>query len=115
MRNTLSALGRIFIVSGLLMLLFVAYQLWGTGYWTARSQVQLKHQFTQIQKQYHTTAAVVGKKNVIVPPVIKPLAPSAEGQVEGIIQIPRIGLNMAFVEGTGRDDLKKGPDRKSVV
>ena len=33
----------------------------------------------------------------------------AEGDVEGIIKIPRIGIDMAFVEGTNRDDLKKGP------
>jgi sortase A len=38
-------LGRVLITTGLLMFGFVAYQLWGTGIETARSQNRLEHQF----------------------------------------------------------------------
>jgi sortase A len=32
-----------------------------------------------------------------------------DGEVEGAIQIPAIGVDFWYVEGTSRDDLKKGP------
>jgi sortase A len=42
-----------------------------------------------------------------------PLAPApevpAEGEWVGTIEIPKIGIDKVFVEGTGREDLKKGP------
>jgi len=41
-------LGRILIVLGLLMFLFVAYQLWGTGIETARAQNRLEDRFEQL-------------------------------------------------------------------
>jgi sortase A len=41
---------------------------------------------------------------------VRPAPPTpADGQVEGIISIPKIGADFAYVEGTSRDDLKKGP------
>lgn len=43
--RVLSAVGRACIGSGLLLLLFVAYQLWGTGLHEARAQDDLDHQF----------------------------------------------------------------------
>src|SRR3954447_979502 len=46
--------GRVLIVVGLLLLGFVAYQLWGTGIEHARAQIDLEHEFNQ---QLATTAA----------------------------------------------------------
>ena len=43
--RALSAVGRTFIGAGLLLLLFVAYQLWGTGLHEARAQDSLSKQF----------------------------------------------------------------------
>ncbi len=106
---------------GLLILLFVAYQLWGTGILTARAQHGLKQDFAKAQEAYaaeHTTSTTVrprptpttGSTSTTTQPV-RPAPPvPAEGEPEGLISIPRIGLNkMAFVEGVSRDDLKKGP------
>ena len=45
MRRVVAGIGRTFITVGILILLFVAYQLWGTGIYTAREQDQLEQQF----------------------------------------------------------------------
>lgn len=51
-RFFVGGLGRILIVTGLLMFGFVAYQLWGTGIETARAQAQLENGFEQRLGQY---------------------------------------------------------------
>ena len=38
MRQVLGAVGRALVTVGLLLLMFVAYQLWGTGLYTARAR-----------------------------------------------------------------------------
>jgi sortase A len=47
-RFFVGGLGRILIVTGLLMFGFVAYQLWGTGIETARAQSDLEQQFDEL-------------------------------------------------------------------
>ena len=110
---------------GILILLFVVYQLWGTGIFTARAQENLKNNFQREMKQYaaenDTVAAVpttvkkpapqAGPTTTTVPysDARPPIPTPAHGDVEGWITIPRINLHMLFVEGTSRDDLKKGP------
>jgi sortase A len=44
-RRTIAAIGRLLVTVGLLILLFVTYELWGTGIFTARDQSRLKSQF----------------------------------------------------------------------
>ena len=56
--------------------------------------------FTAPTESTTSTTQVLTKPGPPIPP---------EGEVEGILHIPKIGLTMVFVEGTGRDDLKKGP------
>ena len=41
MRRTANATGRVLVTVGTLLLLFVAYQLWGTGIYEARQQSRL--------------------------------------------------------------------------
>jgi sortase A len=120
-RRTIAAIGRTLVIVGLLILLFVAYQLWGTGIFTAREQSKLKAEFKREQAAYQaqhatpvtadpppskptTTSSVPQSKLVRAAPPIP-----AEGDVEALISIPKININMALVEGTSRDDLKKGP------
>ena len=47
-RYFVGGLGKVLIVTGLLMFGFVAYQLWGTGIETARAQNKLENQFEQL-------------------------------------------------------------------
>ena len=122
-RTAIASLGRTLVTLGLLILLFVVYQLWGTGIFTARAQENLKSQFQKELQQDTTDDPVVSTttttktpaSTVVTPPTVPHDAPKpafpvpADGKVEGTIDIPRIGLNMAFVEGTTRDDLKEGP------
>jgi len=79
--------------------LFVAYELWGTGFAQRRDQKALKSQFDKIT----TPTTVAG---AAAPPDTVP-AP-ADGAI-GVIQIPKIGVDQAVVEGVGVEDLKKGP------
>ena len=91
----MGGLGHTLIAAGVLILLFVAYELWGTGLAEARSQKNLKPDF--VQKASH------GADPNLVPP------PTPEGEAVAIIKIPRLGIEKAVVEGVGVDDLKKGP------
>lgn len=103
-RRALSFIGRCFITVGLLILLFVAYQLWGTGVYEARQQHALKKSFL--------AAAAAAKPPVTGPgtPTTTPPEPETPaGGAIAIIKIPRIGLDRAVVEGVGIEDLRKGP------
>ena len=123
MRRAIAGIGRALVTIGLLILLFVVYQLWGTGIFTARAQERLKKDFAKAQQAYNQENPVVSTTTpdpsdtvgsstttTIAGPLTKPAPPTPpEGQVEGTIDIPKIGLNMQFVEGTSREDLQKGP------
>jgi sortase A len=113
-RRAVAAFGRILVTLGLLVLLFVAYELWGTGFITARAQAHLKHEFQQELQQAqqnptiivpaqpgkHPTKAVFNPKFLVAPP---------EGDAVGLIKIPQINVNWWFVEGVQLTDLAKGP------
>ena len=93
-RRLVGAVGRVLIAAGILVLLFVAHQLWGTGLLEARSQQALERRFTETRARVQEGA----------PPV-----PVPEGDAVAIITIPTLGLEKAVVEGVGVPDLKKGP------
>lgn len=110
------------VTVGLLILLFVAYQLWGTGIFTARAQSKLKHQFANeldnptVASTTSTEAPVVttGPTATTTTTLPSSTAPKVvqvvnEGGAVGQITIPKIGVNLIFVQGTARDDLSKGP------
>ncbi len=82
---------------GVVLLLFVAYQLWGTSLGQARSQDRLTRSFTD------TLGA--GPQAATSGPL--PVAPT--GDAVAIVDIPKIGVHQAVVEGTGVADLRKGP------
>ena len=79
-------LGRTMIVAGLLLLSFVAYQLWGTGIVEGRSQTAMAKQFVKPQ----------------------PIQPQLGGLV-GRITIPSIGVSKYVVAGVRLKDLERGP------
>jgi sortase A len=117
------------IRSGVLILLFVAYQLWGTGIHTSQAQDDLARRFQAQQQQLDaegsaptstadtTTPTTApgggsGSSSTIAPPA--PAAAGsipvpAEGEPIGQITIPRIGADFYMVEGTDLKWLKEGP------
>src|SRR5438034_7720310 len=120
MRRVLGAIGRVLITLGLLLLLFVAYQLWGTGIYEARAQNDLEHQFKQSLERSQTTTSTTttsttspttttGADNPTVSTTLAPLAAPPEGDVVARIFIPKIGIDKYVVEGVNVDDLRKGP------
>jgi sortase A len=105
--------GRVLLVAGVLVLLFIPYLLWGTGLKTAHSQSLLRAQF--IVEQHKAGDAPVTKpvsptkKPSTAPQVAPTVADPPIGSPVGTIDIPKIGLNMMVVEGTDETRLQEGP------
>ncbi len=101
----LLAVGRTLIAFGTLMLLFVAYELWGTNIAEARSQKQLKREFARVLASTTTTppGTTPATTSTTVP------TPVPAGEAVALLEIPKIGVNKAVVNGVGVPDLKKGP------
>ena len=105
--RVLGAVGRLLIASGTVILLFVAYQLWGTGLREARAQSELTEEFSEsLQAASVPVTAPEGETPV---PVTAPPVPPPEGEAVAILRIPAIGMEKTVVEGVGVSDLKKGP------
>jgi sortase A len=102
LRSALSAIGAVLTGTGVLILLFVAYQLWGTGLYTARAQDDLRSEF-EAKLAAPATTTTTGT----APPPAAPPAP--RGEAVAIIRIPKIGVDKQVVEGTGLADLRKAP------
>lgn len=90
----LRATGWTLIIAGFLVVAFILYELWGTGFVTDRYQQELRADLSR---------DVAGLGPGEEPP--RPIP----GQAVAIIRIPDIRLNMAVVEGITPDHLKKGP------
>ena len=122
LRSVLGAAGRTLIAAGLLLLLFVAYQLWGTGLRAAQAQDRLEDDFRRSLESVTTTTAAPATTTTTpsqpaatatLPPSTVPALPDEAlpglGQAAGRIEIPAIGVDWIFVEGVTSADLKKGP------
>jgi sortase A len=112
----LGAFGKFLIISGLLVLGFVAYQLWGTGLETSRGQSVLTDELAQDLSSTVTTSSETVELSDLtdqlaqVDPATAPATePPAEGEPIGIISIPRIDVERVVVQGVSKADLKKGP------
>lgn len=126
----LGRLGQSLIVLGLLMFLFVGYQLWGTGIEESQAQDRLENQFrdlavsstiapeTSPSTQPATTDAVGDDStDDVTGNTASPTEPDAivapvvvdEGDPVAIIDIPDIGVTKYVVAGVAASDLKKGP------
>jgi sortase A len=118
--------GRILIVLGVLLLGFVAYQLWGTAIQHDRAQADLEKEFsaqlgTTVPPATTATTVAVAPSSTVAstaaaPTTVPTTAPTApprpvfnEGDAVARLEIPRIGVNEIVVAGVGVDDLKKGP------
>lgn len=118
------------ITAGTLILLFVAYQLWGTGIQEARSQNKLRAQFSE---QLQEAAATLATTTTGAPSTTTTAAPSTTspgattttpegpaptdpslplpgyGDPIAQIKIPRIGITRTVVEGITVAQLARGP------
>ena len=109
MRRVVSGTGRLLITLGILILLFVAYQLWGTGIYQARAQDDLKHQYEKTLQDFRneaaTTTTLPGPTTTTIPQPTN----ADPGKVVGIIRIPKIDITQFVIEGTTVDDLRRAP------
>jgi sortase A len=116
MRNVLVWVGRVLITTGILVLLFVAYQLWGTSLYTARAQDNLRADFHQALRHQSTTTAPSTAGGLGVAPSTSTSTSAVDervpkGDATAEIDIPKLGWSEPYVvvEGVDVDDLRKGP------
>lgn len=106
-RKTIREIGFALITAGVVVLLFVAYQLWGTGFAERASQSKLATQFKAV------TAAPTADSAAPDSPTLGVGAPAVPGPPAGAavdhLQISKIGVDAYVVEGVGEDSLKQGP------
>jgi len=115
----LGGVGRVLIGAGTLILLFVAYQLWGTNIQAAKAQDSLRGEFAQTLETAPTTAPTTTADPAVpdtgpvdlVPVATAPadLPLPAYGDPIAKLKIPKIGVESTVVEGVGLDQLKRGP------
>jgi sortase A len=111
--------GRAFLALGAVILLFLAYQLWGTGYAESRSQGALRHQLAgrlpsrQPALEPGGSAAAPNHSSSTALGSTPGGWPAREGSGEGLVDIPKIGVHQVFVEGTATGDLRRGPGHYS--
>ncbi len=114
-------LGRVLLCVGTVLLLFVAYQLWGTGIAESHSQAVLLKKFDhELEKadagtgsQGRSTSGTSTTTPDTTPAGSVDPAPTTadpgDSQPVGLLQIPKIGLDKVIVEGTSTADLRQGP------
>ena len=109
--SAVGAIGRMMMRAGVLILLFVAYQLWGTGLATSRAQDRLSHQFEQQLTDSATTPATVPggelDENVVTAPTDLPTP--EPGDPVGRLTIPTIDSDFIIVQGVDLRWLQEGP------
>jgi len=100
------AAGELLITAGLLVALFLVYQLWITDLFQARSQSRLHD---RLAASWQTPSAKPPAKPSEPPPALRP--DPAVGQGFAVLHIPRLGNDYApvVVEGVGEPQLEEGP------
>jgi sortase A len=114
MRRVLNVSGKVLIGLGVVVLLFVAYQIWGTSIQESHNQAALHDKLVaeaNDEKARRALAEATALNRLPTgPPVAAPTIDApAEGQPVGYIRIPVIGVNQVVVQGTNEADLRLGP------
>lgn len=99
--QVVGAVGRMMIRAGVLLLLFVVYQLWGTGLATARAQDSLDAKFRALQQETPIPSDPATAPTDL--PIPEP------GDPIGRIEIPRIGVDFIMVQNVDLKYLQNGP------
>jgi sortase A len=112
----MAAAGRALLTLGVLTLLFVAYQLWGTGIAESHSQDSLRRQLAgQLQHgrpvppPAQTASDSGATPSTSTATAAPPTEAPPDGSPEGQVKIPKLGVDQVFVEGTTSADLRRGP------
>lgn len=112
--RVLGVIGRVLIGAGIVLLLFVAYLIWGTSLQQAHTQNVLRN--TLVHKAQSKVVANALSQAATLdklptgPPVVAPTtAAPPEGSPVGEIRIPVIGIDQVIVAGTQTQDLRQGP------
>ena len=105
-RRIIRGTGKALISAGVLILLFVGYQLWGTGLAHQRDQKSLRADFAS--QLAAPTATPPQATSTPTPSTTAVPTEIAEGTAAAVIDIPKIGLDEVVVEGVGVEELKKG-------
>lgn len=128
----LGAIGRFFITTGIVILLFVAYQLWGTGIQEASAQNDLSSEFDELLESIPetttttaapTTTAAAGPTTTTTSTTLPPAGgtiPVLEtalaeklfregGEAIARVNIPKLRVNKLVVQGVQVEDLRNGP------
>jgi sortase A len=98
-RTFVRGVGQLLITLGVVLLLFVAYELWGTSYYTHQQQDKLEK---DIASQWLHGGVEISQQGIGHVPI---------GSGIAVLRIPRFGADyhQVIVEGTGYEDLKRGP------
>jgi sortase A len=101
-RMAVRGVGQLLITLGILILLFVVYELWITGLYTKAEQHKLLNHITQQWDNGQGVEISTADPHIAHIPL---------GSGIAILRIPRFGkgYHMVVVEGTGYSDLQKGP------
>jgi sortase A len=102
-RMVVRGIGQFLITAGIVILLFVVYELWVTGLYT--KQWQSSH----LKKLEQSWAP--GHHSIEISKADPKIAQIPLGSGIAVLYIPRFGkgYHMVIVEGTGTSDLEKGP------
>jgi sortase A len=121
--RVLGAIGRAMMRAGVLVLLFVVYQLWGTGIITDREQDRLGRQFEEllaaVPEGVAPSPSAAPEETTLAPSPTTTSAPAATlpvdlpvpepGDAMGRILIPSIGVDFVYVQGVDLKFLQDGP------
>ena len=119
--RVVGAIGRFMMRAGVLILLFVAYQLWGTGLATSRAQDRLEDEFAQLLADAPATTSTTSSsappstttttEAPVAAPVTAPvdIPPPDPGGPVGRIEIPAIGVDFITLQGVDLKWLQEGP------
>jgi sortase A len=97
-RLLIRSVGELCITAGLILLLFVAYELWGTGAYTEAQQHKLGDELSRSWNNAPSAGKVTTERVRL-------------GHGLALIRIPRLGKGFHYViiEGVSIADLRKGP------
>ena len=118
MRRWVRIAGTLLIVAGALTLVWAAV-VWRwqdpfTALYTKWRQHQLAAQYAQRVQAFDApivTVSLAAERRSIAREARRYRRATRRGEAIGRIRVPRMGVNMIFVDGTDHDTLKKGPGR----